>query len=270
MPTRPRLTTSKSKLPTTKRPNLCYVYCAVEGLPPAIAAAGMPGGMPPRAVALDATVSLLVSDVPADAYAAETLEPRLADLDWVAAAGAAHHAVVDALAEQAATVLPFRLFTLFSSDARAVATLSDSRAALARAFARVRGRQEWILRIGAPDPSRMDAPSAPPAQRKSGTSFLHAKADARREAAARARRVKEDAAAAFEALEQLADEATRRPVESGGSLLLDAAFLLPPSRVDALHETLSRRAERLLGDGCPVSLTGPWPPYSFAALGNAS
>ncbi len=76
-----------------------YVYCAVEGSPEALPEVGMPDGGPPRTLPLQGAVSLIVSDVPAALYNASSLEPKLADLDWVAVAGDAHHAVVDAFAE---------------------------------------------------------------------------------------------------------------------------------------------------------------------------
>jgi hypothetical protein len=229
----------------------------------------MPSGHPARALALDDAVTLVACAVPSDVYASETLEPKLSDLDWVAAAGAAHHAVIDALAERGHTVLPFRLFTLFSGDDKAVATLRDSREAMARAFDRVRGKEEWVLRIGRPDPARAAHDVAPPAAKSSGTDFLRGKADAKREAASRSARVKEDAIAAFEALAQLAQAAQTREVDTAGNLVLDAAFLISPSQVTAMRDTLTQRAERLLRDGCPVSLTGPWPPYSFASMDTA-
>jgi hypothetical protein len=226
----------------------------------------MPEGGSPRALSLTNDIFVIASDVPAVSYSAESIEGRLSDLDWVAAAGAAHHAVVDAVADGGLVVLPFRLFTLFSTEAAALATLRDRGEAMQHAFDRVRGKQEWVLRIGKPDPARIEAQATPGATPATGTNFLQAKAEARREAAMRSTRVKEDTAAAFEALEQLADAVKTRPVEGGGNLVLDAAFLVPPSRVEALRETLTRRAERLLRDGCPVSLTGPWPPYSFASM----
>jgi hypothetical protein len=243
-----------------------YVYCAVEGRPHALPAVGMPDGGAPRTLPLEGAVSLIVSDVPAASYNAATLEPKLADLDWVAAAGAAHHATVDALAEAGHVVLPFRLFTIFSQPDSALGTFRRSLPALLRAFDRVRGRQEWVLRIGKPDPTRTPAAPASEAPAASGTGFLRAKADARREALARAERVRHDARASFDALAQLADAATSRPVDPAGNLLCDGAFLLPPSRVEAVRDALTRSAAGLLRDGCPVSLTGPWPPYSFAAL----
>ena len=230
----------------------------------------MPQGEPPRTLALGGNISLIVSDVPATTYAADVLEPKLADLDWVSTAGAAHHAVVDALAEQGSVVLPFRLFTMFSTEAKAVSTLAPSRGAMTRVFDRVRGRQEWLLRISKPDPSRSETEPTTSTNLTSGTNFLQAKADARREVAARATRVKEDSAAAYEALAQLAEASKSRPVDRAGALLLDAALLVRPSQVEAMRDTLTRRAERLLRDGCSVSLTGPWPPYTFAAMDDAN
>jgi hypothetical protein len=229
----------------------------------------MPRSKPPRAVALADDIFLVVSDVPAEIYRPESLEPRLSDLDWVSEAGARHHAVIDALADAGRAVLPFRLFTLFSTEEKAVATLAAQRAAMTRAFERIRGKQEWVLRIGKPDPSRAENSSGAAASRASGTSFLQAKADARRETAARAERVKEDAAASYEALARLADAAKTRAVDSAGTLILDAAFLVAADRLDAMRETLTRTAARLLADGCAVSFTGPWPPYSFASMGGA-
>jgi hypothetical protein len=248
---------------------LLYVYCAVEGTPGDLPAATMPHGAPPRTLRLGDQVSLIVADVPRAVYAPEVLEPKLADLDWVSAAGAAHHAIVDALADGGLTVLPFRLFTIFSSDAKALSILEGRRQEMAHVFERIRGRQEWVLRIGKPDPSRVQQETSLPAPKTSGTNFLQAKADARRASAARATRVKEDAAAAFSALQQLAEVATSRPVDAAGTLLLDAAFLVTPSSVETMRATLTREAQRLLQDGCTVSLTGPWPPYSFAAMEHA-
>jgi hypothetical protein len=229
--------------------------------------AAMPDGDSPRLVAIDPAISLVVSDVPSSVYNADALESRLSDLDWVSLAGAAHHAVVDSLAEAGHAIVPFRLFTIFSSESKAVATLDQMRQAMRDAFARVRNRQEWVLRIGKPDPSRIASPQEGTATaRASGTDFLQAKADARREAAARTERVTKDAAATFAALAPLADAATTRAVDPAGILLLDAAFLVPAARIDDMRQTLTTAAAGLLRDGCAVSLTGPWPPYSFASV----
>lgn len=258
---------------------LCYVYGAIEGARASLPDRGMPGGSPPRCLSLADRISLVVSDVPSDVYGPGALEPRLSDLEWVGQAGAAHHAVIEALADQGAVVVPFRLFTIYSTDAAAVSAVRAAQPALSGVFDRVRGRQEWVLRIGRPDAARAvptrgtvertTRATPQPPSRGRGARFLQAKAQARRERAERARRVRADAAAAYDALARLADDATARPVDDQGTLLLDAAFLVRPERVETMREALTRAAARLLEDGCSVSLTGPWPPYSFSSLENS-
>ncbi len=246
-----------------------YVYAIVAGLPRTRALAGLPtlpDGSIPRVVALDDEMSLVVANVPSEIYNAAALEPRLSDVDWVSRCGAAHHAVADALSESH-VVLPFRFFTLFSTEAKAVATLQKSRSRIAKALARVKGRQEWVLRIGKPNPARREAPPGQSRRdRTSGTGFLRAKAQARQQQTDRNARVAEDAAHVFEILRGISDEAASRPIPPGANLLLDAAFLVPKRRTATLQRTLTDAAAGLLREGCPVSLTGPWPPYSFASL----
>ena len=247
-----------------------YVYAVIGGRPTRVLSGlpTLPDGSPPRLVALDDTLSLVVADVPAAIYSPAALDRRLADPKWVSRCGAAHHAVSEALAKRDA-VIPLRFLTLFSTEAKAVSTLKRSKATLVKTLARVKGREEWVLRIGTPDPRRATAagqPSRAGADASSGTAFLRAKADARRLARERAERVAADAMKVFETLRKVADQATTRPVEPGLNVLLDAALLVKKRNVPALRRSLARAAAGLLEEGCPVSLTGPWPAYSFAAL----
>jgi hypothetical protein len=254
---------------TAANGELVYVYAAVEGGLPADALASvpaMPGGSPPHAVAVDDRCSLVLSNVPAHIYSGAAIDERLRDLDWVSNAGAAHHAVVDALAARR-VVLPFRLFTLFSSRQIALDTIGRLRGDIERAFERVRGRQEWVLRVARPDPSRSEATAITERdQPTTGTTFLQAKALARRAEADRAARVAHDVVTLFETLQPLADAASSRPVQAGEGVLLDAAFLIAADGVDAFRDALTAAAAGLLRDGCPITFTGPWPPYSFASL----
>jgi gas vesicle protein GvpL/GvpF len=272
MPRRSRTSRSRSRRTIVR--NHLYVYAVVAGRPNARALTNLPtlpGGSVPRILPLDSSASLVVADVPAESFDAKTIDARLKDLDWLSRCGAAHHAVPDALIESHA-VIPLRLFTLFSTEVKALSTFRKSKARVARALARVKGRQEWVLRIGRPDPGKVvahpEVRTTPPGRGdgKSGTSFLHAKADVKRGRSERARRVAAEAARVFERLDALADASTARPITPGTSLLLDAAFLVSKRRTAALQRTLTKHAQVLLDDGCPISFTGPWPPYSFASI----
>jgi hypothetical protein len=48
-----------------------------------------------------------------------------------------------------------------------------------------------------------------------------------------------------------------------GPLLLDAAFLVPRSRAKRFSAAVRSQAKLLVPQGYGVSLSGPWPPYSF-------
>lgn len=256
----------------TNRPSDSYVYllAAVIGQPaPRVLARvpAVPEGAPARAVPLGDAVSLIVTDVPAATYRPEVLEPRLADGEWVARSGAAHHAAIAALSRTDA-VLPFRIFTLFSSDTRMRATLRRRSARIAKALAGLNGRDEWVLRIGPPDSSRLTAAAARQARNRevSGTGFLQLKAAATRERSERAARVQSETTGAYRALEQVADRAIAREVPPGLNVLLDAAFLIERRKLTGFRTALTRAAQPLLDEGCKVSFTGPWPAYSFASL----
>ena len=47
------------------------------------------------------------------------------------------------------------------------------------------------------------------------------------------------------------------------ALLLDAAFLVPRSRTASFRGSAAKEARTLAPHGYTVTLTGPWPPYSF-------
>ena len=81
---------------------------------------------PARSLARAPSVWLIAADAPLDRYAGDAIDARLADLDWVSRCAVAHDAVVEHLARQH-PVIPMKLFTLFSSDERALAHVARTR-----------------------------------------------------------------------------------------------------------------------------------------------
>ena len=263
--TRPATTASRARQQPSRA--YVYVYAAVTGRPAARTLARLPvvpQGQNARVVPLTRSVSLVIADVPAEGYRPEVLEPRLGEPDWVSTIAAAHHTAAEVLSRTHG-VLPFRLFTLFSSEARMLTRVRRSAAAIASALERLEGRQEWVLRIGAPDPSRRakDGATEHPV---TGTGFLQKKAAGKRARQERASRVSAGTAALVAVLDAVADQSVARPIPAGTNLVLDAAFLVPTRKAAAFRRTLTRAAQTLLDEGCKVSLTGPWPPYSFSSL----
>jgi hypothetical protein len=249
-----------------------YLYCLVQRatMPPlARAPRGLPQTGPLRALPLGTRLWLVAADAPLARYGTEPIERGLRDLAWVSTCAMAHEAVIEHVAAKGTTV-PMKLFTLFSSDERAVAHIRRLRPAVERLLRRLAGREEWGVRVTL-DPARArrrlreDVEKAT-AGVSAGTRFLLVKQrerDAVRDAIASGL---PEVDRVFETLAGLADDARRRPPdegEAGARLLLDAALLVSARRRARFRTAVRAAAARLAERGCELTLTGPWPPYNF-------
>ena len=253
-----------------------YLYCLVRTATPPLAEAppGVPGAGPLRLLPVGDGLWLAATDVPLPDYGSEEIKRRLQDLSWVSDRALAHEAVVEHFA-RAGAIVPMKLFTLFTSDERALAHVRESRERLDRALDRTAGRAEWGVRIRF-DESR--APEVAAAEAKAaggdsigkrtgtGTNFLLRKKMEKEAARTLATRLRTEADEAFAELSAAAAEAVRREAptpEAGARMLLDAAFLVPEDGAAEFERVVARCAERLAHRACEVTLTGPWPPYHF-------
>jgi len=252
-----------------------YVYCVIAAARRprlARAPAGLPGTGTIRLLDVEPGLFIVAADAPLDRYGEAAISRGLADLDWVSRAAVAHEAVVESFIGETA-VLPMKLFTIFTSDERAVAHVRADRRRIARAVKRVANHQEWGVRVVL-DRTRVAGASAAKGStsrregtNSSGRAYLtrkKAQRDATAELAAHAR---ETVAALYDRLAARARDARRRsasemPME-GGPLLLDAAFLVARGRADAFQALTAREAKSLARHGYGVTVTGPWPPYTF-------
>jgi hypothetical protein len=224
----------------------------------------------PRALRAGPALWLVVADAPLPRYAAASIETGLRDLDWVSRCAVAHEAVIEHVARAGTPIVPLKMFTLFADDARAVAHVGRLRKKIDGLLRRVAGRQEWGLRVML-DERRALARAAgdgngTPA---SGTAFLLQKKSEKDAARRLALRARAEADRLFDHLAGHADDARRRrtTADTPGRLLLEAAFLVPMTRARAFRAETARRARALAPDGFDLSLSGPWPPYSFVTDG---
>lgn len=270
-PSEPMSTTKRAKTAASAT----YLYCVVKGddaptfarggkRGPGLASAG-----PPRAIDVGDGYRVVVASVPLELYSAEAIEANLRDLEWVGAAASAHEAVVEA-AGQSGTVVPMKLFTIFSNDDRAAEHVRKMKRSLEKVVAKIAGCEEWGLRI------LFDQARAAKVKEKratserkapvTGTSFLLRKKahdESRRRLTSEA---KHEVDQLFALLEKSSKNALRRPPinrELAGQVLLDAVFLVPEKRTAKFKKTVAASAKDLARDGYHVTLTGPWPAYSF-------
>jgi hypothetical protein len=199
-----------------------------------------------------------ISRVP-EADFARNLSTNMQDLDWLAAATTRHQEVVSAIA-QAADVLPARFGIEFLNDKSLGSHVESRQAAWKADFNRIRGKQEWGVKVFALPPAPL-----PKKKIRTGKEYLEAKSALSRRAADRdTERSSPELLNFAKALESIADDiaeggkfaAARRDLEFHKTLLL--------KRTDRKKlEALMRNYSRKWKDKRRIECTGPWPPFSF-------
>jgi hypothetical protein len=161
----------------------------------------------------------------------------------------AHERVVEAIMA-GGTMLPLRFGTQLEREEELGAVLSERRDELLGSLERVRGKAELGLRM---IPERPDPDSR--AVEATGRGYLLARVRAHRRSQEAIREVHVPLAALAAA------SCIRQPPRPPAVLV--AAYLVDSERV----ATFRRRADQLTQrqEAMQVMVTGPWPPYSFAA-----
>ena len=250
-----------------------YVYCLIAARrPPALSRvpAGLRGVGRPRLLEVGRGRFLVVADAPLRQYGEEAINRRLSDLDWISRAAVAHEAVVESFIG-ASALLPMKLFTIFTSDERAIEHIRRDGSRVDALVRRVANHQEWGVRVVLDRARAARARAGTPAPtRRSGAlgrSYLAQKKAQRDSVGELAQHARETVADLFDRLAARAGLARRRGASElapeGGPLLLDSAFLVPPKRAAGFRSLAAREARRLARSGYQLTLTGPWPPYSF-------
>jgi len=233
----------------------------------------LPGMGRVRILDVDGGTYLVVADAPLSRYSEDAINRGLADLEWVSRAAVAHESVIESFGNETA-ILPMKLFTIFTSDVRALEDIARQRTRIASLVRRVANHQEWGVRLvldraaaerasaSSTGKGRAAAPAA-----ASGAAYLTRKKAQRDAAVELASRARDTVAGLYDRLEVRSKLAKRRaaselPVK-GGPLLLDAAFLVPKARAASFKALAAREARTLAKQGYALAVSGPWPPYTF-------
>lgn len=253
-----------------------YVFCVIAATRrPRVSAKlrTLAGLGPVRLLDVERGMYLAVAHAELRQFGEAAITRGLADLEWVSRAAVAHEAVVESFIS-ATAILPMKLFTIFTSDARALEHIASHRARIASLVRRVAHHQEWGVRLilDRTAAERAAASSAGTARRAStarapGVAYLTRKKAQRDAAVELASRARETVAGLYDRLDAQSTHARRRsaselPVQ-GGPLLLDAAFLVPRTRATSFKALAAREARALSRQGYRMTVSGPWPPYTF-------
>jgi len=243
-----------------------YVYCITEGRPVTLPR----DAHPLRRVYAIARGDLVavVSEVPLDEFGEHALSGRLQDACWLEREARAHERVVEHVMG-GRTVLPMKLCTIFRGEERVRELLETHRAEFRQTLARLRGREEWEMKMFQELVPLAGARPRKPAPPVSGSAYLRQKAAAQAATAKAATEARCQAEQAFAIVAECADEIQLKPVAATSSptaprLILDAVCLLAKAQVPVLRRQLESLGKELADKGTRFQLVGPWPPYHFA------
>ncbi|WP_330286697.1 GvpL/GvpF family gas vesicle protein [Streptomyces sp. NBC_00576] len=230
-------------------------------------------GAPPELLAHRGLIAV-VSTVPEEEFAEESLRRRMEDLDWLTATARAHQAVIDALTA-VTTPLPLRLATVFRDDSGVRGMMEESEDDFRRALDRLDGRVEWGVKVYLEKADAADegTDSSSAASATTGRDYLR-----QRRRLARTNEDRWQSAEAFagelhRTLSGRAEDhrlhAPQNSALSGaaGQNVLNAAYLVPREDSEQFVELVDWTKSDAPGTtlGLRVELTGPWAVYSFTA-----
>lgn len=218
------------------------------------------------------SIAAVIGLVPLADYCGAEAERNLADVEWLAPRASHHAAVLHEVMREGA-VFPAPFGTLYASLDSLTGFMATHEVTIGQFLREVAGKQEWGLKAMA----RLDGREVLEAQAASawpdwsgltpGVRYMRLCRDrptlmalARAQVArAVADRVEELAPPAV-AMRQLGG---RRLSDGGDELVASYALLVPDGEAAALGERVAQLGAVLEPQGAALSLTGPWPAFSF-------
>lgn len=269
--------------------SLVYLYAVVEAGSRAhqALAAGEIAGLDPAAplFAVEAAgLAAAVSYVPAALFAEEPLNALVTDLQRLTPFAVRHEAAIARLQPHAPALVPLTFGAVYERPERVRLLLAEQATAFHAMLDRVRGRQEWGIKVSRNMAQSLAAVgdhseelrrlAAEAAAASPGRAFILNKQRQRILADEADRMV---AAACNELLEELAavsaaarrDQITRLDTVESVQLALKAAFLVDETAADRFRALAGALNERIAPRGLRLELSGPWAPYSFVGAGDA-
>jgi hypothetical protein len=230
---------------------------SIRGAPESVPGAGIP-----RLLAIDRDVWAVVADAPLERFAGEALRQEMQDVESISRHAVAHASVIEFFFRRS-SVIPLKLFTLFSSDEKARSDVRSRLASLKRMFAELRGLEEWGVRIIA---GEVEAEAARTLD--SGRDYLQLKKRLHEQTAAPPRATVQAVDGALRSLGRLASKTRKEmfpPAGRGRPYIKGASFLVRAKRRTAWKKEAARIAAALFAQGHRLEMSGPWPPYHFVS-----
>ncbi len=214
-------------------------------------------------------VSLIVETVPLTQWAGPEAQARLEKLETVMPLISRHQEIVAALHERM-TVMPLGLACIFSRAEMAKNWLNEKKSQISECLDLIEGHEEWAVKL-LTDPARASAAAwkdllvenPPPEQ--PGRRYLHEKKLKSELANFLENRTHQMASSFVSSIEKLVTAVKVRPQNASEKpVLSNLAVLVCQNRGSSFAHDIGELQRFLGSEGFEITLTGPWPPYSFS------
>lgn len=261
-----------------------YVYAIVRpqggGKPGPLSVEGILPGVPISTVS-HRDLLAVVSPVPLAEFDPPALEAHLQDPDWAQGRVLAHQRVLTALLD-GYTLVPLKFCTLYHNQARVQEMLTRYYKALVEAMRRLERAAEWGIKIycdrrllieWVQEKSEvLQSQREKAAQASTGAGYFLRKKLERAAQEEAQEFVDACMCDSHQSLAQCAREAVTNPIQPPQvhgrrtDMVLNAAYLVDTGDQETFRTTLATLEMAYAPQGIQYELTGPWPPYNFAAL----
>lgn len=261
-----------------------YLYCLTEA-----EAGEYIDGLKVKGIDLENTIfsiayrdlRAVISKVSLDEFGEEGFARRLKDMSWVEAKGMLHVEVVKQVMSRY-PVIPMRFGIVYKNEDRIRAALAENYAVFREVLNRLRGKEEWGLKVFY-NPETLSG-----FVRKSNKEIARLENGAASSSAGMAyflkkkveRLLQEEverlsftyAEECHQSLRKLAADSRlnelmdRQLTGKDSEMVLNAAYLVEKENVEEFFQELARLQPEYQPKGFEFSLSGPWPPYNFAAV----
>ncbi|HUP44486.1 MAG TPA: GvpL/GvpF family gas vesicle protein [Thermoanaerobaculia bacterium] len=221
-------------------------------------------------------LTAIFTPVPREEFSQEAVDRRTGDLEWLGSIGYRHQAVVADLMRRT-TIVPLRAFALFSGEESLARYLEESASQITKVLERLDGKQEWTLRVEFDAQVWSDALTGRVntlrqlneeiAAATPGKAFLlRKKLDEEKKQASREGERGLVAEIQQAILEKLRSEVVAESREQREGAFPQINVLINRDEEAILQELHRELNDRYGRDGVTLSISGPWPPYTFAGV----
>ncbi|MDQ4086045.1 MAG: GvpL/GvpF family gas vesicle protein [Actinomycetota bacterium] len=245
-----------------------YAFAIIPARPVDLAGVTGIDGEAPLRIVLHHELGLVVSEMRLGLMD-DVSEDDLSETGALATLARRHDEAVRSVFEHG-PVLPLRFGTVVADENGARRLLEEQSSSARRRLAHLDTHREWGVRLSREEtvtgPDATDDGDGERARRRemTGTSYLAS----RRQALQESQRAEQQTAALTARVEEElsghAVDLAHRGGGPGSGLLADLAYLVPAGSEQPFLAAAERLKDEVAREGLVLSVTGPWPPYSFA------